>query len=70
MYGDELKVPYVSLTLLDYLEKVYNPNNLLDIMNTNSDMTIGYLKGCRDVISHLKAIRESKGDGDNVLENA
>lgn len=59
---DDLKVPYVSQNLIDYLKTVFNPNMLLDRKAHSADALIGYMQGCRDVITHLSTLKEAKED--------
>lgn len=59
---DDLKIPYVSEDLINYLMFMFNPNSLLDHQASSAEALIGYMQGCRDVISHLKTLRESKGE--------
>lgn len=57
---DELKVPYVSSEIVEYLKTVFNPNNLLNKEASSAEALLGYMRGCRDVITHLEMIREEK----------
>ena len=57
---DELKVPYVSSEIVEYLKTVFNRNNLLNKEASSAEARLGYMQGCRDVITHLEMIREEK----------
>lgn len=57
---DELKVPYIPAELIEYLKFVFNPNNLLDKEASSAEALLGYMQGCRDIITHLEMIREAK----------
>jgi hypothetical protein len=59
---DDLKIPYVSEDLINYLKTIFNPNSLLDHEASTAEALIGYMQGCRDVITHLETLRESRGD--------
>lgn len=59
---DDLKVPYVSADLVDYLRVVFNPDNLLNHQSSSAEALVGYMQGCRDVITHLQMLREAKED--------
>lgn len=59
---DDLKIPYVSQELIDYLNSVFNPYGLLDKPINNSDILVGYLQGCKDIITHLRTLKESGED--------
>lgn len=61
---DNLKIPYVSQDLLDYLRLVFNPNMLLDKGTSSAEALVGYMQGCRDVITHLQTLREAKEDAE------
>lgn len=59
---DDLKTPYVSAELVEYLSVVFNPNNLLNKSASTAEALVGYMQGCRDVIAHLQTLREAKED--------
>lgn len=59
---DDLKVPYVAAELVDYLKAVFNPDNLLNRQTSSAETLVGYMQGCRDVITHLQMLREAKED--------
>ena len=59
---DDLKVPYIASELVDYLKIVFNPDNLLNKQMDSAEALVGYMQGCRDVITHLQMICESKED--------
>ena len=61
---NEVKIPYVSHDLLDYLKVVFNPNMLLDKRTSSAEALVGYMQGCRDVIAHLSTLRDAKEDAD------
>ena len=59
---DNLKIPYVSAELVDYLSAAFNPNNLLRRNTSSAEALVGYMQGCRDIIMHLQTLREAKED--------
>lgn len=59
---DELKIPYVSDELIVYLEKVFHPYVYLDRQVANNDEAIGYLKGQKEIIAHLKSLQAREDD--------
>lgn len=59
---DDLKTPYVSAELVEYLSATFNPNNLLNKSASTAEALVGYMQGCRDVILHLQTLREAKED--------
>lgn len=59
---DDLKVPYVAAELVDYLRVVFNPDNLLNRQLSSAEALVGYMQGCRDIITHLQMLREAKED--------
>lgn len=59
---DDLKVPYISAELVEYLKIVFNHNSLLDHQASSAEALVGYMQGCRDIITHLQMLREAKED--------
>lgn len=57
---DELKIPFVSHELLEYLETSFGIDTLLTQKTKNNDEHLGYIKGVRDVLGRLKAIHENQ----------
>jgi len=56
MDEDELKLPYVSQELIEYLERLFTLDFAFTRKTGNNDECIGYLKGTRDIINNLKNI--------------
>lgn len=57
---EELKVPYVSKELLQYLERMFSLDSIVMKKMSNNDEHMGYLKGTRDIISNLKHIQDNQ----------
>lgn len=59
---EELKIPYVSSVLTEYLEETFQIDSLLNSRKLvdNADERLGYIKGVRDVIGHLKALQKER----------
>lgn len=57
---EELKEPYIGRDLLEYLDDMFNLDSLLDEFEDNPCMQIGYIRGVRAVITHLKALNEEQ----------
>lgn len=57
---DNLKIPYVSQELIEYLEKSFGIDTLLTQKTKNNDEHMGFIKGVREVIGRLKAIRDNQ----------
>lgn len=60
---EDLKEPFISNELIEYLEKVSTTDQLLsETKDKNSDYRIGYMEGTMNLIGLLKGI---KMDQDN-----
>lgn len=58
-------LPFVPLDVVDHLEKVYNIDYLLSNSTCYScDERLGYIKGVREVVTHLRALSIRK-DGED-----
>lgn len=55
---EELKDPYVSKEVIEFLEQRFNINTLMSQKTSNNDEHIGFMKGVREVINSLKNIHE------------
>lgn len=60
---DDLKIPYVSKDIVEYLEEVFSTDTILTLKVSNNDEHLGYIKGVREVIGRLKYIQEDSGGG-------
>lgn len=59
---EELKIPHISDDLIVYLEKVFHPFVSLERPAANNDEAMGYLKGQKEIIAHLKALQTREDD--------
>lgn len=60
---DEL--PFVPLDVVEHLERVYNVDYLLSNSSCyTSEERLGYIKGVREVVTHLRALAIRK-DGED-----
>lgn len=58
---DNLKEPYVTDTLVDYLDRVFSVDAIMQKhLADNSDRVIGYIWGVRDIIGHLRMLKEEQ----------
>lgn len=57
---NDLKVPFISKALIEYLETAFGIDVLLESAARNNDEHVGYMRGVRDILRHLKAINEDK----------
>lgn len=58
---DNLKEPYVTDTLIDYLNSVFSVDAILQKQKKeDSDRVVGYILGVRDIISHLTMLKEEQ----------
>lgn len=56
-------IPYVSNDLIDYLYEIYNLDYLLSLTKGEvAEYKLGYMKGARDLISHLRSLQEEQDE--------
>lgn len=57
------KIPYVHEDIVTYLDELYNFDSLLHpLKDEPAEYKIGYIKGARDIINHLRAISEEQNE--------
>lgn len=57
------KIPYVHEDIVTYLDELYNFDSLLHTLKDESaEYKIGYIKGARDIINHLRSISEEQNE--------
>ena len=60
---EELKIPYVHEDIVTYLDDLFNFDSLLSALDgEQAEYQIGYMKGVRDIINHLRAISEEQNE--------
>lgn len=60
---ETLKTPYVHEDIVSYLDEIYNFDALLHCLEGElAEYKIGYMKGARDIINHLRAIAEEQNE--------
>lgn len=60
---DNIKIPYVHENIVSYLDSLYNFDSLLNSLKKESaEYKIGYIKGARDIINHLRSISEEQNE--------
>ena len=60
---DEIKIPYVHEDIVTYLDDLFDFDLLLNSLKDESaEYQIGYMKGVRDIINHLRAIAEEQNE--------
>lgn len=60
---DEIKIPYVHEDIVTYLDDLFDCDLLLNSLKDESaEYQIGYMKGARDIINHLRAIAEEQNE--------
>lgn len=58
---DNIKIPYVHESIIEYLDSVFSFDTLLVSLDKEpAEYKIGYMKGTRDIINHLRAIAEEQ----------
>ena len=67
-YNDEMKVPYVSKELCEYLRETYKLPTVLRNINAECtrDTTVGYLVGVNEVIERLEAIQVQQEEDNGI----
>nr|DAG17755.1 MAG TPA: hypothetical protein [Caudoviricetes sp.] len=57
------KIPYVHEDIVTYLDDLFNFDSLLSALDgEQAEYQIGYMKGVRDIINHLRAISEEQNE--------
>lgn len=57
------KIPYVHEAIVTYLDELYNFDSLLHTLKDEpAEYKIGYIKGARDIINHLRSISEEQNE--------
>ena len=57
------KVPYVHEDIVEYLDDMFTFDSLLQTLRDESaEYKIGYIKGARDIINHLRAIAKEQNE--------
>ena len=57
------KVPYVHEDIADYLDDMFTFDSLLQTLRDESaEYKIGYIKGARDIINHLRSIAKEQNE--------
>ena len=60
---DNIKIPYVHEDIVSYLDEIYDFDALLQCLEGEpAEYKIGYMKGARDIINHLRAIAEEQNE--------
>lgn len=67
-YNDEMKVPYVSKELCEYLRETYNLPTVLSgiASDCSGDTAVGYLIGVNTVIERLEAIQVQQEEDNGI----
>ena len=57
------KVPYVHEDIVEYLDDMFTCDSLLQTLRDESaEYKIGYIKGARDIINHLRSIAKEQNE--------
>ena len=57
------KVPYVHEDIVEYLDDMFTFDSLLQTLRDESaEYKIGYIKGARDIINHLRSIAKERNE--------
>ena len=60
---DNIKIPYVHENIVKYLDNLYSFDSLLyTLKDEPAEYKIGYIKGARDIINHLRSIAEEQNE--------
>lgn len=57
---EDLKIPFVSQELVEYLNKTFNIETLLGYKVKNNDEHLGFIRGVREVIGRLEVIHDTQ----------
>lgn len=60
---DNIKIPYVHEDIVTYLDDLFDFDSLFNSLKDESaEYKIGYIKGARDIINHLRSIAEEQNE--------
>ena len=60
---DNIKIPYVHEDIVEYLDDMFTFDSLLQTLRDESaEYKIGYIKGARDIINHLRSIAKEQNE--------
>lgn len=60
---DNIKIPYVHEDIVTYLDSLFDFDLLFNSLKDESaEYKIGYIKGARDIINHLRSIAEEQNE--------
>lgn len=60
---DNVKVPYVHKDIVEYLDELFDFDLLISSFHDEpAEYKIGYMKGARDIINHLRSIAEEQNE--------
>lgn len=60
---DNIKIPYVHEDIVKYLDSIYYLDALLyTLKDEPAEYKIGYIKGARDIINHLRSLAEEQNE--------
>lgn len=62
---DDLKIPYVSQEIVDYLDNVFDLDSMINKPTDSAECMIGTMRGIRLVVNHLRSLREQREDDNN-----
>lgn len=55
------KIPYVHEDIVEYLDDMFNFDSLLHTLKDEpAEYKIGYIKGARDIINHLRSLAKEQ----------
>lgn len=57
------KIPYVHEDIVEYLDDLFNFDSLLHTLRDEpAEYKIGYIKGARDIINHLRSLVKEQNE--------
>lgn len=60
---DEIKIPYVHEDIVTYLDDLFDFDSLLaSLKDEPAEYKIGYIKGARDIINHLRSVAKEQNE--------
>lgn len=67
-FNEEMKIPYVSKELCEYLRETYNLPNALHMVSQADDYTsaMGIIFGINNVLERLEAIQVQQEENDGI----
>jgi hypothetical protein len=65
MERPEIKVPSIPVQIIEYLEESFRIDSLLSKKTSNNDEQVGFIKGVREVVGHLRTLHNEQNGAED-----